>query len=439
MESCSMSANMLRPDELPDLRIDRLGECTIPSPLKGRKVFTGDDERIAIYVDTRTLSSLAGGHEEIPSFEAAGPRKKIYFDPAKLKCGIVTCGGLCPGLNDVIRAITLHLSWMYGIEKVYGFRYGYAGLTRNAPKPPIELTPDAVEDIHQMPGGDILGSSRGPQDMTEIADTLERMGVGLLFVIGGDGTMRGAWELVNIIERRRKKIAIIAVPKTIDNDICGIYHSFGFSTAIEATRAPILTAHAEAKGAWNGVGLVKVMGRDAGFIAANAALASSDVNFCFIPESPVKMNGEGGFLPALERRLDKKHHAVVLVAEGVGEVVDERDQSGNVRRQDIGPVMKKRILDYFAERGKPVAVKYIDPSYMVRSLQTDTNDATFCLMLGQNAVHAGMCGRTNMVIGNWNQHFVHIPIDLVTMRRKRVDPNGDLWQTVLDTTGQVKW
>jgi 6-phosphofructokinase 1 len=493
-----MDAYCLRPEELPDLSIENLGPATIDSSLlRGRSRFIDDGERILLC----SLVGVTGGEEGrstpaiagfatagLPMLEVAGPRRKIFFDPKELTCGVVTCGGLCPGLNDVVRTITLGLIWQYGVKEVLGFRYGYAGLSSKAPVPPVVLTPELVDEIH-LKGGDILSSSRGPQDPEDMVNNLEKRGVALLFVIGGDGTLRGASGIVKVIKKRGLKISVIGVPKTIDNDIFGIERSFGFSTAVEASRSAILTAHAEAKGAWNGVGLVKLMGRESGFIAAYATLANSDVNFCFIPEVPFVLEGENGFLRALEKRLDRKHHAVIVVAEGVGEAPALRrsilrrtpkdettggeeglaekgrstpaiaacppntlgrrgfatagsaamtDASGNVVMDDIGIMLKERITKYFKERRKPISLKYIDPSYMIRSLPADSNDSAFCLMLGQNAVHAGMSGRTNMVIGYWNQYFVHIPISLAILKRKKVDPDGHLWQTVVETTGQAK-
>lgn len=439
-----MDAYSLKPDELPDLTIEKLGSPTIDSPLiEGRRHFIDDVEKVVLYSHSENLKASKDSAGEPPMFERAGPRRKIFFEPAKLNCGIVTCGGLCPGLNDMIRTITLSLLWQYRVRAVYGFRYGYLGLTSKAPKEPVLLTPESVDDIH-LKGGDILSSSRGPQDIDDMVDNLEKMEIGLLFTIGGDGTLQGAHAMSTAIKKRGLKISVIGVPKTIDNDICGIEQSFGFSTAVEAARPAILCAHAEAKGAWNGVGLVKLMGRDSGFIAAYATIANSDVNFCFIPEVPLVLEGENGFLKALEKRLDKKHHAVIVVAEGVGRQltgtngIQKRDASGNIIREDIGLILKEKITQYFAKKNKPLSLKYIDPSYIIRGLPTDSNDSAFCVLLGQNAVHAGMSGRTNMVVGYWNQYFVHIPISLTILKRKKVDPNGHLWQTVLETTGQAR-
>jgi 6-phosphofructokinase 1 len=437
-----MDAYCLRPDELPDLSIETLGPARWDSPLAPRGYrFIEDDERVLVYAHSASLKAFQNP-ANVPMFERAGPRRKIFFDPAKLNCGIVTCGGLCPGLNDVIRTITLSLIGQYGVKNVFGFRYGYAGLSSKAPMPPLLLTPDLVSDIH-LKGGDILSSSRGPQDIDEMVDTLQKMEIGALFALGGDGTLYGASQLAATIKRRGLRISVIGVPKTIDNDISGIEQSFGFSTAVEATRSAISSAHEEARGAWNGVGLVKLMGRDSGFIAAYATLANSDVNFCLIPEVPLVLEGQNGFLRALEKRLDEKHHAVVVVAEGAGseltrkDGVSKTDASGNTLRGDIGLLLKDRITAYFKERAKPVAMKYIDPSYMIRSLPADSNDSVFCVMLGQNAVHAALSGRTNMVVGYWNQHFVHVPTELTVLKRKKIDPDGFLWQTVLETTGQA--
>ncbi|MHC4645972.1 MAG: ATP-dependent 6-phosphofructokinase [Planctomycetota bacterium] len=437
-----MDAHCLKPDELPDLTIERLGPATIDHPLRrGECHFVDDHEKVLVYADSECLSVYKDSGREPPMFERAGPRSKIFFDPEKTNCGIVTCGGLCPGLNDVVRTITLSLAWQYGVKNIFGFKYGYLGLSSKAPQEPLLLTPDLVDEIH-LKGGDILSSSRGPQDPDEMVDNLQKRQISLLFVIGGDGTLRGASDLYRVITDKGLEISIIGVPKTIDNDILGIEQSFGFSTAVEASRAAIWAAHAEAKGAWNGVALVKLMGRDSGFIAAHATLANSDANFCFIPEVPLVLEGEQGFLDSLERRLDNRHHAVIVVAEGAGQNLtaknglQEVDASGNVMREDVGLVLKERIERHFKDKNKAIAMKYIDPSYMIRSLTADSNDAAFCLMLGQNAVHAGMSGRTNMVIGYWNQYFTHVPTSLAILKRKEVDPNGDLWQTVLATTGQ---
>jgi 6-phosphofructokinase 1 len=420
-----------------NFEVSRLGDGRIPSPLKG-DYFVKDDKRVLFHSGLSEAKEYFEGGKTLPSFEQAGPREKIYFDPSKLKCGIVTCGGLCPGLNSVIRAITLSLYHNYGVRTVYGFPYGYEGLTHRYGHKPIELTPTVVDRIHEQ-GGTILGSSRGNQDISEMVDTLERMNIGILFTVGGDGTLRGASAISKEIERRRLKIAVIGIPKTIDNDISYIQRSFGFATAVSEAGRAITSAHIEAKGARNGIGLVKLMGRESGFIATYAALAYSDVNFCLIPEVPFTLEN---FLKALNERLEKKDHAVIVVAEGAGqnimEKTGERDASGNIRFQDIGIFLRDQINAYFKRTGTEFSLKYIDPSYTIRSVPADANDSAFCLILGQNAVHAGMVGRTNMVVGFWGNEFTHVPIPMAALKHKKVDPEGWVWNSVLTVTGQPR-
>ena len=420
-----------------DLMVPRLGECRIPSPMSGVD-FVVDDAHVLYHGNLKTVERYQEAGKKPPCFEMAGPREKIYFDPAKLKCGIVTCGGLRPGLNDVIRAIVLSLFHHYGVRTVFGFPYGFEGLSYRHGHVPIELNPKVVQNIHQQ-GGTILGSSRGPQEVSEMVDTLEQMNVGMLFTIGGDGTLRGSQEIAEEIERRKLKIAVIGVPKTIDNDISFVQQSFGFVTAVsEATKA-IYSAHAEASGARNGIGLVKLMGRHAGFIAAYATLANSDVNFCLVPEVNFTLEA---LLKALQERLANRGHAVVVAAEGAGQdlmgTTEERDASGNIRLVDIGIFLKDRITAHFKEQGIETNLKYIDPSYIIRSMPATPVDSAFGLMLGHNAVHAGMAGRTSMVVGYWKNEFTHVPISAAVSKRKRMDPRDKLWTGVVSSTGQPR-
>jgi len=400
--------------------------------------FVGDKDHVLYHHRLERIKAYLDAGKEPPHFEMAGPRERIYFDPSKLKCGIVTCGGLCPGLNDVIRAIVLGLFYHYGVKTVFGFRYGYEGLTYRHGHTPLELNPDMLHNIHKE-GGTILGTSRGPQDVSEMVDTLERMNVGLLFTVGGDGTLRGAQAIAEEIGRRGLKIGVVGIPKTIDNDISYVDVSFGFETAVSESRTAIYSAHNEATGARNGIGLVKLMGRESGFIAAYAALSNNDVNFCLIPEARFSLDG---FLRALQERLARRGHAVVVVGEGAGQDLvglnGERDASGNIRFGDVGIFLRDRIREHFKSAGIKVDLKYIDPSYTIRSMPANPRDSSFCLLLGHHAVHAGMSGRTNMLVGHWKGEFTHVPIRLAVSSRKKIDPEGRFWSTVLSCTGQPR-
>ena len=423
-----------------DTTISSLGPCLIPSPLR----HIGGTEA-PFKTDANQILFSHWEPDGLPdenkprSFEEAGPREMIFFDPAKTTVGIVTCGGLCPGLNDIIRGIVNQCYQQYGITKVYGFRYGYEGLVQRYGHTPVMLRPESVAQAHNF-GGTMLGSSRGQQDIGEMVDTLEDMNVDILFVIGGDGTLRGASALAKEVEARGLKKSIVGIPKTIDNDIMYLDKSFGFETAFaEAVRA-VKCAYTESTGAVNGVGLVKLMGRDSGFIACFAALAGSNVDFVLIPEVPFQLEGPRGLLETLRYRLAKRGSAVIVVAEGAGQelmsVGDATDASGNKRYGDIGLFLKDQINAFFKERRMEVNLKYIDPSYIVRSVPANAQDNVYCSRLAQAAVHAAVAGKTGMLVGRWHNSFVNLPIDLVTHGRRKVNPKRELWHSVLESTGQ---
>ncbi len=428
-----------------DTEISNIGKTKILSPLHKemdsvKEHFVSDDDRVMLFVNEKKVMEYIANSQRIPSFELAGPRSQIYFDPSKLRCALVTCGGLCPGLNDIIRAIVLELYYRYGVRNIYGIRYGLQGFIPSYSHDVMELAPQSVENILDM-GGSILGSSRGPQDIDEIVDCLERMNIGILFMIGGDGTLMAANKIADKIQERDLKISVVGIPKTIDNDIFLVARSFGFETAVDVATQAIEGAHNEAEGYPNGIGLIKLMGRHSGFIATTATLAKQEVNFVLIPEVDFDLEGPNGFLSKLEKRLENRKHAVIVVAEGAGQkffegMNAERDASGNIKLKDIGVFLKEKINEYFSAKDIEVSLKYIDPSYMIRSLPANANDSVFCGFLGRDAVHAGMAGKTRLLIGHWNNHFVHVPMESSAGKRKHVNPNGKLWRTVIESTGQ---
>ena len=432
-----------------DLDVKALGTCRIDSPLKAalesRQTsahYVAEDDRVFFH-DTARLAAESGCTlETLPGFEPAGPRQSIFFDPAKMRAGIVTCGGLCPGLNDVIRGIVMELTHHYGVQRIYGFRNGYQGFIPRYGHDVLDLTPDRVSTIDEE-GGTILGTSRGSQDPNEIVDCLERMNINALFVIGGDGSIRGAMQIAAAIAERGQKIAVVGIPKTIDNDIPYIDQSFGFQTAFGEATHSIKAAHVEAKASPNGVGLVKLMGRHSGFIACYASLAEPDANYVLIPEVPFVLDGPCGLLEGLLKRVKHRGHAVIVAAEGAGQDLlagegNGVDASGNQRLQDIGLYLKSRITDHFAAADVELNLKYIDPSYVIRSVPANPYDSVYCLRLAQNAVHAALAGRTEMVVGRWHGRYVHIPMPLAVSHRNQVAPSGDLWLAVLEATGQPR-
>jgi 6-phosphofructokinase 1 len=388
-----------------------------------------------------TIETRQGAIDREPVlFEKAGAREQIYFDPAHTKAAIVTCGGLCPGLNNVIRSIFFQLYHQYGVQQVLGFRYGYHGLDPKNGHAPMLLTADLVSDIHRH-GGSLLGTSRGHVPATVMVEYLRSLDVHLLFPVGGDGTQRGALAVAQAAQEMGYPLAVVGVPKTIDNDILYVWRTFGYMTALEEARSVIESAHNEARAVINGVGLVRLMGRESGFIAAGAALASQEVNYALIPEQRFTLDGPGGLLDLLERRLAAKRHAVIVVAEGAGQdlipqELIEKDASGNVKFADIGVFLKARIEQHFRTRGIPLNIRYIDPSYTIRSRPANTDDSLLCDQLARAAVHAAMAGKTDLIIGHWHDQCIHVPMSLATVGRKKLAPSSSLWTAVLAATGQ---
>jgi 6-phosphofructokinase 1 len=428
-----------------DLSIATLGPATRPSPIRLSHK-TGDCLADYVRDEHRILADIDGEVGDRPRpcghsgwLELAGPRERIFFAPDRVHAAVVTCGGLCPGLNNVIRALVLTLWHRYGVRRISGIRFGYRGLLPAADPGPVPLDPDSVRDIHRL-GGTVLGSSRGGGERTgEIVDSLAAQKVDILFTIGGDGTQKGALAIAEEARRRGLDLAVVGVPKTIDNDLSFVQRSFGFESAVADAVPAVIGAHAEALGAPDGIGLVKVMGRESGFIAASTVLATNEVNVVLVPEVPFELEGEHGLLAYLERRIAARHHAVVVVAEGAGPELaagEGTDASGNRVLGDIGVLLRDRIVAHFEEAGRPVTVKFLDPSYQIRSQPARPNDAIYCARLGAHAVHAAMAGRTGCLVGLVHERFVHVPISAAVAHRKRIDPDSLLWNDVLENTGQ---
>ncbi len=436
IEKSALARIMTDPKAYP-ADVARLGECKIPTPVR-RHGFVGEGERILVSENCSMVEHLTERLGHAPSFERAGPHAKIYHDPSWTRVGILTAGGLCPGLNNVIKGLVEILTFDYGIKTIFGIRFGFAGLIPRYGYQPLMLNPDVVDTIHEL-GGTILGSSRGQQPTDEIVDTLVRMNINVLFVIGGDGSLRCARDVAEECLRRGLKISVLGVPKTIDNDLLFVGRSFGFETAVAEATAVIRNAHMEAKGTFNGIGLVKLMGRDSGFIAAYATIANPVVNFCLVPEMDFTVEG---LLKALERRFASgKTHTVIVVAEGAGQRLIEGesagvDASGNVLKKDIGEFLKRHITNHFSARGTICSVKYFDPSYMIRSVPARGTDAIRCYTLARCAVHAAMAGRTNCVVGQTDEWNTLVPISLATIERQKLTLDSDLWRSVMDATGQ---
>jgi len=432
-------------EDMSDFLIPKLGTPKITSPYSLSKMvgdlianYVHEDEFIIYDVHATPQKTIT--YEKQNLLEKAGPREKIYFDPQKVHAAIVTCGGLCPGINSVIRSIVMTLWHQYGVRHISGIKYGYQGLLSENNFPVVELNPEKVGYIHRM-GGTYLGSSRGGGDrVKEIVDTLEKLKISMFFTIGGDGTQKGALAIEEEAKRRSLEMVVVGIPKTIDNDLSYIQKSFGFETAVSKAVEAVSGAHVEAHDAVNGIGLVKLMGRESGFISAYTALGTNDVNFVLVPEVPFDLEGENGLLAHLKKRLLSRNHAVIVVSEGAGQNLlpktDKFDASGNKKFADIGSFLTDRIKAFFTKEGIEINLKYIDPSYIIRSVPAIPSDSVYCTRLGTNAVHAAMAGKTRMLVSLINNTFVHVPFSLAVSKRNRIDPESPLWRDVVQATGQ---
>jgi len=431
--------NVLKNPDKFSFEIDVIGAPIYPNPIV-KNDYTNDNERIAFSSQVKNILKQIDECDKLPSFEKAGIRKKLFHNPENTKVAIITCGGLCPGLNNVIKGLVNVLEIEYGIKDIIGIRYGYLGLSKKSRHEPIKMTLKSIDQIHKQ-GGTILGSSRGNQDPRDMVDQLVSRKINVIYCIGGDGTLKGAEAIAEEIKNRNLSISVVGIPKTIDNDLSFIEKTFGFETSVQIASDIITSAYTEAIGAENGIGIVKLMGRDSGFISASATLANSVVDFCLVPETKFHLHGHGGLLTALERRLKERQYSVIVVAEGAGqdlfmETAERRDQSGNILKEDIGTFLKREIEEHFADVELETSIKYFDPSYLIRSVPAIASDAIFCYQLAAHAAHAGMSGKTNLVIGHWNNFFTHVPINLATSARRMIDLDGVLWKGVLSTTQQ---
>lgn len=448
-------------------RVDRISDWrtsngdaapkTYPNPLSlkpniPKSWFVDPDAAVAakVQVDAHETEEEHDRGLRAEAFTLAGPRLEIELDPTQSKAAIVTCGGLCPGLNTVVREVVMCLRRQYGVTETYGIPAGYRGFQE--PDTWRLLDEKAVANLHNI-GGSVLGSSRGGHDTEAIVDSLVDQGVNMLFVVGGDGTVRGAAKIADEIKRRGLEIAVAVVPKTIDNDVPLLDRTFGFETAVEAAREAINVANIEAEGFPFGLGVVKVMGRNSGFIAMHSTLGSRVVDLCLVPEVDFYLDGPGGVVDHLYERLLENNKAVVVVAEGAGQELmanmgaageQVKDASGNVLLDDIGPWLSKELKKRLDEKlegksvhGDKVTLKYVDPSYMVRGVKPNTSDNVYCTQLAHNAVHGAFSGMTSFLVGSINTRECYVPIELVANKRNVIDTaHQSLWEYVVFDTQQ---
>ncbi|MEW5303819.1 MAG: hypothetical protein WDW36_006474 [Sanguina aurantia] len=415
--------------------------------------FVGDTDRIRLHTVEYESRTSAGafcldgsanvGDEDscimLPEWAIrCGPRKTIYLDPKKVCAAVVTCGGLCPGLNDVVQNIVYTLA-DYGVpeDNILGIRYGLRGFYERDAKP-ITLTRSLVDGI-QLKGGTMLGTSRGGANIREIVRRIDLWGLNMVFVVGGNGGNAAAHAIQEECEAQGVICSVVGVPKSIDNDILLIDRCFGFETAVEEAQRALLAAKVEASSARNGLGVVKLMGRQSGFIAMQASMASGVVDICLIPE--ISFNLEK-VCEHVARCIEAKGHCVVCLAEGAGQDLIQdstslgTDQSGNPILEDIGLFLKNKFKEFFKGEAD---IKYIDPTYMIRAIPTTSNDRIYCKVLGQGAVHGAFAGFTDITVGLISTHYVYLPIPTIIQAPRKVNPKGRRWNRLITGINQPEF
>ena len=426
-----------------DLAIARLGERTIDTPL--RDLLGGREESVHYVTETdRVLLDdtlgvakrrSAGTPAELPAFNPGGPREKLYFEPSTVTAAIVTCGGLCPGLNNVVRALVLQLANAYGVKSILGFRNGYSGLTDTSA--PLALTPELVRDIHNR-GGTILGTSRGGQEPAAMVDTLARHRVDMLFVIGGDGSLRGAQKIAAkpppaTAARRGGHPEDHRQRHSVDRPELRLPDRVRPRRRVDPRRAHRGRVHRRRRGTGQADGPAQRLHRLLCDTRQPRSRLRPDPRSLLparqLPALPAQARRSAG-ARSRGRRRGRRAGAVPRSA--------ETDASGNARLGDIGALLRERVTAHFAQHGTPLSLRYVDPGYAIRSVPANAFDAVYCARLAQAAVHAGMAGFTSMVVARWHGRFIHLPIALATATRNQVDPHGDLWMSVLEATGQPK-
>ncbi|WP_397601861.1 ATP-dependent 6-phosphofructokinase [Silvanigrella sp.] len=427
------------------------GQAHIPSPLRvsfqTENFIEDGKDRILVDISLEGLLKASRPDNgkilfQPSTFELAGPREKIFWNPDNLKVAIVTCGGLAPGLNNVVQNLVTFLSDRYRVKNIYGVPFGYQGFTHDPLTKRFafgwrRLDSLSVQNI-DFEGGSVLGTGRGHSNPISIVDALMLRDINILFTIGGDGTLAGANAIHEEIKRRKVPIALIGIPKTIDNDVLWVSKTFGFESAVGKAVEALRCAQTEARSAFHGIGLVKIMGRNCGALTATAAVAMNDIDFVLVPEVPICLDGQNGLLNAIVRKVIDKGYITIAVAEGAGQELFppseiEKDASGNVKLKDIGKFLQKVITDEFKSRNIETTLKYIDPSYMLRSQTTSADDSVFCAKLGQNAA---MAGKTGCMIGYAHERFTHVPLAAAALGKKHLNVNEPLWLSVLAATGQ---
>jgi 6-phosphofructokinase 1 len=510
-------------DDWPDaLQIEDSAWAGEPNPVSERVIGADRKSDSRILVDVRSsypITQPTSGPSLCScavkgqlTFAEAGPRNMLRFPghhKKLLKVGVLVSGGIAPGINAVIsgivqRHVLYHTPQITDLRvpgktprsytlQVFGFRNGFAGLLAGDDVTVLydSDSPDEKLRAHLRRianrGGSEIGTSRyddllstadpdkREKDLDQVAENLANRHFDILYVIGGDGSMRAAHATWKRSRDNGKSLSVIGVPKTMDNDILWVWQSFGFLSAVEKAREALQQLHTEATSNPR-LCVVQLFGSDSGFVVSHAALASGVCDAALIPEVPFTMKkladyiterlskrfrpGAGGqspygmivmaetavpqdaedYLSDPEVDLDENEKAAIqaFVSKGCrvhGQTPDELRTGG---LKVVSRVLQKRIREmkvddaYWAD----FRVFTNEPRHLLRAIPPSASDVAFGQRLGVLAVDNAMAGYTDFMISQWMTEYVLVPLDLVVLGRKRVPPNGIFWKSVVASTGQ---
>lgn len=477
-------------------------KATIENPLPIEVRGDDRDEGARIVVDARRkyhdpLEGITPAAWNLTMPEA-GPRRYVsYPQKNQLKVGILVSGGIAPGINAVISGIIArhhaYQAWSQKINKNYaleilGYSEALKGLL-HAGRPAVPLDLKTVREAVNH-GGSILPTARA-DELLDLEDPKQRDGaldkvtsrlinqqIDILYIIGGDGSMRAA-HAISCRARRNpiNELSVIGIPKTMDNDILWVWQSFGFLSAVEFAKQAILQLHTEVMSNPR-LCVIQLFGSDSGFVVSHAALASGVCDAVLIPEVNFTLKQLSGYIRyRLQDRphSDKPYGGIVALAEtaipldwreyvsATAEVADGSEKviltpeelraietfeshgrrvhgqtpdalrSGGLRL--VSQILQREIRK-LGDRWSSYRVFTNEPRHLIRSIEPSVSDVIFAQRLGTLAVDNAMAGYHDFMISQWLTEYVLVPLKLVVLGRKRVPEHGIFWKSVRASTGQ---
>jgi phosphofructokinase-like protein len=347
------------------------------------------------------------------------------------RIGILTGGGDCPGLNSVIRAVTKCAIVDFGLE-VYGIYDSFDGLIGEPRAKRLRMS-----DVKGLlfRGGTILGSTNKGDPFAyrkvisgkvieedhsdEVVENVERLGLDALVVIGGDGTMAVAGRFVE-----RKRLPMVGVPKTIDNDIAGTDRTFGFDTAVAIATEAIDRLQTTASSHHRTL-VVETMGRNAGWIALESGLAGG-ADVILIPEIPFTVDAVAAAIN--EREQYGSRSTIVCAAEGAkssgGKQFIEKTIVDSAEPIRLGGIARW-LCDQLESRVR-AECRAIVLGHTQRGGTPTANDRVLCTRFGVEAVRAIMRGESGSMVAIRNDAVGTVPISEVAGKQRTIDPESDI-------------